>query len=112
MHYSEQIEAIEKWLDGYMRSTSKLIHDISSLESVVNSQLAQSTPPSHVSEAVLDHDYTLLAMKRYNEAAKDFWSFTTATTKKMDSTIVEPVRRFQQGDLKSFKVWLGISSVL
>ncbi len=87
-----------------MRSTSKIVYEISALESLVNGFLAQSVPPNHVSEAVLDHDYTLLALKRYNEGAREFWSYTISGMKKMEPIIVEPIRGFLQGDLRSFKV--------
>lgn len=70
----------------------------------MNGFLAQSVPPTHVSEAVLDHDYTLLAVKRYNEGAREFWSHTISSMKKMEPLIVEPIRGFLQGDLRGFKV--------
>jgi len=104
VHFSEQLDAIERWLDGYVKSTSKLTHEISALEGLVNNFLTQSVPPAHVSEAVLDHDYTLLAMKRYGESAREFWSYTLSGMKKMDSMLVEPIRAFLQGDVRSFKV--------
>ena len=68
--------------------------------------LTQCVPPLHVSEAVLDHDYTLLALRRYSEGAREFWSYTISGMKKMESTIIDPIRGFLQGDLRSFKVWL------
>lgn len=87
-----------------MKSTSKIVHEISALEGLVNGFLAQSTPPNHISEAVLDHDYTLLALKRYNEGAREYWSYTINGMKKMEPMIVEPIRGFLQGDLRNFKV--------
>lgn len=87
-----------------MKSTSKLTHEISALETLVNSFLNQSAPPAQVSEAVLDHDYTLLAMRRYGDGAREFWSYTILGMKKMDSMLVEPIRGFLQGDLRNFKV--------
>jgi hypothetical protein len=74
------------------------------LESVVGSFLSYSTHPLVISEAVVDHDYTLLAMRRCGEGAKDLWSGLTATTKKMESMIAEPIRAFIQEDLRQFKV--------
>ena len=71
VHFADQVEIIEKWLDGYVRAASKLVSEVASLESLVNSFLAQSAPPSTVSEAVLDHDYTLLALTRYGEGARE-----------------------------------------
>lgn len=63
-------------------------------------------PPANVSEAVIDHDYTLLAIKRYADAARDLWTSTIQGMMKMEVNMVEPVRNFVQNDLRAFKVWL------
>lgn len=63
-------------------------------------------PPANVSEAVLDHDYTFLALKRYADAARDIWTSTIQGMMKMEVNMVEPVRNFVQNDLRAFKVWL------
>ena len=104
IHFSEQVDIVEKWLDSYVKSIIKLSSEVSTLESLVNGFLAHTVPPAHLSEAVMDHDYTLLAMKRYGEGAKDFWSLTISALKRMDSTMVEPIRTFFQNDLRGFKV--------
>ena len=123
VHFSDQIEVVEKWLDGYVKSTGRLVHEVASefgyhpsstarpnlsslqaLEELVNTHLARSTPPATISEAVLDHDYTLLAMKRYGEGAREFWSHTISGVRRMEATVVEPIRTFIQGELRNFKV--------
>ena len=104
IHFSEQVDIIEKWLDSYVKSIAKLSYEVSTLENLVNGFLAHTVPPANLSEAVMDHDYTLLAMKRYGESAKEFWGSTIAGLKKLDSTIVDPVRAFLQNDLRGFKV--------
>ncbi|KAI9822042.1 MAG: SNF1-interacting protein [Thelocarpon impressellum] len=103
VHVADQVEVIEKWLEGYVKSTGKLINDVSALEELVNNHLARSMPPPTISEAVLDHDYTLLAMKRYSEGTREFWSHTISGMRKMDSLLVEPIRTFLQGELRNFK---------
>jgi hypothetical protein len=103
IHFSDQVEVIEKWLDAYIRSTSKLVHDVSSLEETFNNFLARSIPPTNISEAVLDHDYTLLAMRRYGEGARELWMSLIGGMKKMDSTVVDPIRAFMSGELRNFK---------
>ncbi|PGH17322.1 hypothetical protein AJ79_01206 [Helicocarpus griseus UAMH5409] len=102
-HFAEQIDLIEKWLDGYARSAGKLNSELSSLEAVANSFLSHVAAPVAVSEAVIDHDYSLLALKRYGESAKDFWNGVISTVKKSDSLIAEPIRAFIQNDLRQFK---------
>lgn len=102
-HFSEQLDLVEKWLEGYVKCTSKLSQEIGNFESIVNGFLAQTTPPTHLSEAVIDHDYTLLAMKRYGDGAKELWMSTITGIKKIQANMVEPVRMFLHNDLRSFR---------
>ncbi|KAI6708216.1 hypothetical protein JHW43_009255 [Diplocarpon mali] len=103
VHFSDQVEIIEKWLDAYIRTLSKLVHDVTSLEETFNAFLVRSVPPPNVSEAVLDHDYTLLAMKRFGEGSREWWSQMIFGMKRMDSNIVEPIKSFMGGELRNFK---------
>ncbi|QSZ30583.1 hypothetical protein DSL72_000139 [Monilinia vaccinii-corymbosi] len=103
VHFSDQVEILEKWLDAYVKSISKLVGDISSMEEAFNTFLLRSIPPADVSEAVLDHDYTLLAMRRFGEGSKEWWSQVMTGTKKMDANICEPIRAFMASELRNFK---------
>jgi hypothetical protein len=104
LHFSDQIDFIEKWLDGYAKAATKLSCELATMESVVNNFLSYSTHPLVVSEAVVDHDYTLLAMRRCGEGSKDLWGGLVKTTRKMESLISEPIRDFINEDLRHFKV--------
>ncbi|OQO03125.1 hypothetical protein B0A48_11380 [Cryoendolithus antarcticus] len=103
LHFAEQIEQVERWLEGYVRAASKLVIEVSALETLINGVLAQSSPPAGVSEAVLDHDYTLLALMRYGEGAREFWNTTLRGVKKYDNIVVEPIKSFLSNELKAFK---------
>jgi hypothetical protein len=103
VHFSDQVEIIERWLDAYVKSTSKLVHDVSALEETINAFLNRSIPPGNISEAVLDHDYTLLAMQRFAEGSREWWLQCIGSMKKMDSTLVEPIKGFMNGELRNFK---------
>lgn len=103
LHFADNIEAVERWLDGYVKAASKLVAEVSSLEAAVNSFLGQSTPPAQISEAVLDHDYTLLALRRYGEGAREFWQSTLRGIKRYDTAVVDPIKSFLNNDLRSFK---------
>ncbi|TKA25814.1 hypothetical protein B0A50_05569 [Salinomyces thailandicus] len=103
VHFTDQIEIIERWLDGYVKAASKLVAEVNTLESLVNSVLSQSTAPPQVSEAVLDHDYTMLAMRRYGEGAREFWQNTLRGVKKYDGTVIEPIKTFLNTELRSFR---------
>ncbi|KAK5018153.1 SNF1-interacting protein [Cryomyces antarcticus] len=103
VHFSEQIDLVEKWLDNYVKAASKLASEVSTLEALVNTFLAYSTPPAQVSEATLDHDYTLLAIKRCGEGAREFWSHTLRSFKKSETILIDPIRVFLQTELRNFK---------
>ncbi|KAK2739871.1 SNF1-interacting protein [Myotisia sp. PD_48] len=102
-HFSDQIDYIERWLDSYIKSATRFTTEISSLENVHAGMLAHLTSPLIVSEAVLDQDYAILAMKLYGETFKEGWSGMIAATKKLETQVVEPIRAFIQGELRSFK---------
>ena len=98
VHFSDQVEIVEKWLDVYVKSIAKLVHDVSALEEAFNTYLLRSVPPSNISEAVLDHDYTLLAMTRFGDGAREWWSQTIHGMKKMDTNVVEPIKSFMASE--------------
>ncbi|KAL8842310.1 MAG: hypothetical protein Q9176_002699 [Flavoplaca citrina] len=102
-HFTEQIDLVEKWLETWMKSVSKVTTEIGPLEGMINGFLSQTVAPLNVSEAVLDHDYTLLAIKRYGDTAREIWTSTMLGMKRMEVNMIEPVRGFMQNDLRSFK---------
>ncbi|KAB5570612.1 hypothetical protein GE09DRAFT_1104012 [Coniochaeta sp. 2T2.1] len=108
VHFSEQVDAIEKWLDAYMRSTSKLTHDMLALEETINSYLSKLVPPVPAPnvgavDALLDPDYTLLALGRTADGAREWWNSILSSMRKLEGITVEPIRSFVGGDLKTFK---------
>ncbi|KAF8541428.1 hypothetical protein BDD12DRAFT_829186 [Trichophaea hybrida] len=102
LHYAEQIDLIEKWLDGFIKASTKLVNEVLGLEDPINNFLLRVIP-SNISESVVDHDYTLLAMQRYAEGSKGFWTNVIVGAKKVENLVVEPLLTFQRGELKSFK---------
>ena len=104
VHFCEQIDIIEKWLDGFTKSIVKVSHEVVTIETLIAGILTSSAPPPQLSEAALDHDYTLLALKRYKDIAREYWGTSILGMKRMESSIVDPIRAFSQGDLRSFKV--------
>ncbi|EGX94450.1 transcription factor SipA3, putative [Cordyceps militaris CM01] len=101
LHFGDQIEAIEKWLNNYVNSTSKLLHDFLALEDTINSYLVKTAAP--VGDTTLDNDYTLLALKRVGEGSREWLTQMQGAMKRMESTVVEPIRSFMSGDLRNFK---------
>ncbi|KAL5612821.1 hypothetical protein BROUX41_004098 [Berkeleyomyces rouxiae] len=102
-YYSDQIEAVERWLDIATRTAGKLTQEILSLEDSINLYLNKLTPPMAIAESMMDQDYTLLALKRVSDASRDWWMQVLSMMRKMNATMVDPVRQYINGDLKAFK---------
>ncbi|KAK0646426.1 hypothetical protein B0T16DRAFT_329812 [Cercophora newfieldiana] len=112
VHFSEQLDAIELWLESYTRATTKVIHDVLALESTINTYLAKlsgpppppaSTPTAPAADAVLNADYTLPALRRAADGTRDWWGGFLAGVRRLEPASVEPIRAFLQGDLRSFR---------
>ncbi|KAH7162645.1 hypothetical protein B0J13DRAFT_491250 [Dactylonectria estremocensis] len=100
-NFAEQVDAIERWLNGYVGSTTRLLHDFLALEETINTYLAKTVPSA--ADGVVDNDYTFLALKRVGDGWRDYWMHMVTTMKQMDNSIVEPIRNFITGDLRHFK---------
>jgi hypothetical protein len=70
----------------------------------VGAFLSYSTNPLMVSEATLDHDYTMLSMRRCGDSSKDMWNGLVAGARKIETLVSEPIRAFIQEDMRNFKV--------
>ncbi|KAI0436564.1 PH domain-containing protein [Xylaria telfairii] len=101
VYFADQADAIERWLEGYVRTTSKLTHDILGLEETINNYLSRLIPPPGI--VSVDHDYTALALKRIGDGSKEWWAHVLSTARKIDTLSVEPVRGFLASDLRNFK---------
>jgi BAR domain of APPL family len=104
LHFSEQVDLIDKWIEEYLKATNRLITESTTLENIISSFISHSILPNAITEAVLDHDYSVLAMRKYGEGAKDYWMSTLAVIKRLTALVVEPIRYFLQNDLRGFKV--------
>ncbi|KAF2972852.1 hypothetical protein GQX73_g838 [Xylaria multiplex] len=99
--FADQTDSIERWLDGYVRTASKLTHDILGLEETINQYLTKLIPPPGI--VSVDHDYTALALKRIGDGSREWWVQVLNTAKKIETLSIEPVRTFLATDLRNFK---------
>ncbi|KAF3928864.1 Oligophrenin-1 [Dactylellina cionopaga] len=102
VHFCEQVDAVEKWLEGYIRSMLKVCQEIGGLEEALAMNFSQSVP-TLVSESILDHDYSLLAVELFAEAGRDFWSIAIAYSKRMQPQMIDPLTEFLRNDVRQFK---------
>lgn len=107
VHFSENLDVIERWLDNYMRSTSKVVHDLLALEDSIHAYLQKIAPPpvnaTAQADAIIDTDYTFLALRRTGDGARDWWTGVMATVRRLEPVSVEPIRNFVNGELRTFK---------
>lgn len=103
VHFGDQIELIERWLTSYAQVASRLAAETNTIQSLVDAYIGISNPPQQLSEAVLDHDYTVLALRRFGEGAREFWSSTLRNMRRIDATVCEPIRAFIHNDLRMLK---------
>ncbi|KAF3769934.1 hypothetical protein M406DRAFT_35682 [Cryphonectria parasitica EP155] len=101
IHFADQIEHAERWLEGYVRSSTKVSHDILALEETISAFLRQNIPAGL--DGLIDPDYTLLSLKRVGDAQKDWWGQILGVMRRMDGLAAEPIRSFLGGELRTFK---------
>ncbi|KAJ2904594.1 putative PH domain-containing protein C19A8.02 [Zalerion maritima] len=102
LHFADQVDSVERWLDSYVRAASRLAHDVQALEDPVNSFLGKITPNQSPAEALIDHDYTTLALRRFGEASRDWWIQILATVRRTEAIMADPLRNFLNNDLRAF----------
>lgn len=103
VHYGDQIELIERWLDSFVRATSRLATECNNMQALIDTYVQTSHPPLQLSEAVVDHDYTVLALKRFGEGAREYWNSALRCMKRAETTMCEPLRAFLSNDLRVLK---------
>lgn len=59
--------------------------------------------PGFVNQNVIDQDYTMLAIRRYAESAKYFWSGFIDKIKDQNDFIIDIVSSFQKNELREYK---------
>lgn len=104
VHFTDQVEHIERWLDGYVKSYSKVVHSILGLEDTINGFLGKNMPPaSAATDGLIDPDYTLLSLKRVGDGQRGWWIHLLNIMRRMDGLTIEPIRSFLNNDLRTLK---------
>ncbi|KAK4204478.1 hypothetical protein QBC40DRAFT_217228 [Triangularia verruculosa] len=106
IHFGDQLDGIERWLDSYTRSTAKVVHDFLALEDTINVYLSKMTPPTMATgpdSPVLDADYTLPALRRVGDGAREWWGGILSAVRKIEPVSVDPIRNFINTEMKVFR---------
>lgn len=78
-----------------------LTHEIV-LQELANAVISKFVP-SFVTQGITDHDYTMLAMRRYAESSRHFWTNIIKKVRSQHVGIIEPLVHFQRNELKRYK---------
>lgn len=72
-HVISQLAVTSQWLEGFVQSVHDVTAEMHTLQAVINN-LVGKFMPSFVTEGVVDHDYTMLVLRRFAEGSKLFWT--------------------------------------
>ncbi|KAK7202564.1 hypothetical protein BZA70DRAFT_285386 [Myxozyma melibiosi] len=101
-HISEQVEAVERWIDQYVKAGHRLSIDADNMQESVNMLLGRSFP-TFITENIIDHDYTLTAMKSYSEGLRIFWANFIKIIKGMEKNVIEQLDGLHRKELRQYK---------
>ncbi|KAI5272714.1 hypothetical protein E4T47_04020 [Aureobasidium subglaciale] len=98
VHYANQVEGIERWLRDYVKQSQKFTDRFAQIQKEFdNFDHFPPPPPENLSQAVLDHDYTLLAITRYSQNTNQYLHWVFNNIARSRQTLIEPLLRFIDG---------------
>jgi hypothetical protein len=98
VHYANQVESIEKWLRDYVKQSQKFADRFASIQKEFdNFDHFPPPPPENLSQAALDHDYTLLAITRYSQNTTQYLHWVFNNVARSRQTLIDPLLRFIDG---------------
>ncbi|THZ56078.1 hypothetical protein D6C86_08133 [Aureobasidium pullulans] len=98
VHYANQVEGIEKWLRDYVKQSQKFADRFAQIQKEFdNFDRFPPPPPENLSQAVLDHDYTLLAITRYSQNTNQYLHWVFNNVARSRQTMIDPLLRFIDG---------------
>ncbi|CAN6611419.1 membrane-anchored lipid-binding protein Sip3p [Trichomonascus vanleenenianus] len=101
-HLGEQFEALDRWIDGFIKATTRMTQEMEVLQDAANFLISRFVP-DFVTQGLIDHDYTMLAMRRYAGATKHFWTEIISRVNFQSNRTIARLTEFQKADLRSFK---------
>ena len=72
------------------------------LQDLANSMTSKFIP-DFATQGLVDHDYTVLAMRRYAESSRYYSTKIIRKVKSQHTALIEPIIHFRQTQLKSYK---------
>lgn len=104
LHFAVQFESIETWLKDYVEQSTRLTKKLAALQKEFDGFRSYPPPlPPNLSEAVIDHDYTLLATTRHGEGARSYFQNIFQNVARSKDVVIDPINNFLKDDLRIFK---------
>ena len=104
LHFIFQFDAVEAWLKDYVKQATKLADRFAALNQEFDGfSKFPLPPPVEVGQAVLDHDYTLVATTRHCDGAREYLHTIFRNMEKSRTTLVNPLNNFVREELRVFK---------
>ncbi|ODQ65071.1 hypothetical protein NADFUDRAFT_51670 [Nadsonia fulvescens var. elongata DSM 6958] len=97
-----QVDMLDRWVDGISKALGRLSTEMDTVQEAVNGVITKFIL-SLVADGIIDHDYTMLATRRYAEGAKYFWSRLIRSIKFHNLHFTEPLAELQKTEIRSFK---------
>lgn len=101
-HINEQFEAIDKWMDNFSKACTKHSQQIDTVLENIN-YLISLFVPDYVTQGLINHDFTMLAMRRYAEGTRHFWTTVIAKSKEHVAHATSQLSEFQRTELRAYK---------
>ncbi|KAK9373400.1 uncharacterized protein V1513DRAFT_432807 [Lipomyces chichibuensis] len=101
-HIHEQVDAVERWIDLYVKAGHRLSNDADSMQETINMLLGRSFP-TFITQNIIDHDYTLTAMMSYSEGLRIFWSNFIKCIKGMEKNVTEQLEILHRKEIRQYK---------
>lgn len=89
-HVISQLAVTSQWLEGFVQSVHDVTAEMHTLQAVINN-LVGKFMPSFVTEGVVDHDYTMLVLRRFAEGSKLFWTNAMKNINGQNTHLGEPL---------------------
>lgn len=104
LHFAGQFESIETWLKDYVEQTTRFTKKLAALQKEFDG-FSNYPPalPRGLSEAVVDHDYTLLATTRHGDAARSYFQNIFRNVARSKDVVIDPINAFIKDDMRVFK---------
>ncbi|BFZ63745.1 SNF1-interacting protein [Saitoella coloradoensis] len=101
-HLEDQVDAVEKWMEGFVKATKEFTHHLQYAEGI-SERFYQAAVPTFNSEAIVDPDYTLLMLNDFSSSLRLYWSQIFKSAHAAEKEFCEPISAFIRSDLKEFK---------